>query len=79
MKTIGFYSHKNIIHTRLAQERERQGISQQGLAARLQVLGVSIDQQAISKIERDKRIVTDYELVCIGKALKVDITWLTAL
>ena len=32
-----------------------------------------IDQQMISKIERNARIVTDYELACFCKALKVTI------
>lgn len=77
MKTIEFNGHKNIIHRHLVQVREKQGISQQNLAEKLQVLGVSIDQQAISKIELDKRIVTDYELICICKVLEIDVQKLT--
>ena len=50
--------------------RVRRDVSQQELAARMQVLGVSIDQQAISLIENNKRAVTDYELACFCKALK---------
>ncbi len=72
MKTITFWGHKNIIYKNLQKERAKQNISQQDLASRLQTMGVCIDQQAISKIELDKRIVTDYELACICKALKVD-------
>ena len=37
----------------------------------MQLLGVGIDQQAISRIERDKRSVTDFELMCICKILNV--------
>lgn len=77
MKTIAFNGHKNIIHSRLVQERERLGLSQQNLAEKMQVFGVSIDQQAISKIELDKRIVTDYELICICKVLRIDVSQLT--
>ncbi len=51
-------------------------MSQQGLAAKLQLMGVAIDQQAISKIEKNRRIVTDYELLCISRALGVDAAWL---
>ena len=36
----------------------------------MQVLGVNIDQQAISNIENNRRIVTDYELACFCKALR---------
>ena len=35
----------------------------------MQVLGTSIDQQAISNIENNKRMVTDFELACFCKAL----------
>ncbi|MEG2087570.1 MAG: helix-turn-helix transcriptional regulator [Angelakisella sp.] len=76
MKTIRFCGHKNIIHTRLIQAREAHLLSQQQLAAKLQLLEVSIDQQAISKIELDKRIVTDYELMCLCKVLHVKAAWL---
>ena len=71
MKTIKFFGHKNIIFRNLQIEREKQKLSQQDLASKLQTMGVSIDQQAISKIELDKRIVTDYELMCICKILQV--------
>lgn len=77
MKTIRFGEHKNIVHNRLAQLREERGLTQQELAVQLQVLGVNVDQQAISKIELDNRIVTDYELVCLCKVLKTDEVWLT--
>lgn len=76
MKTIRFGAHKNIIFDRLAQARKEHGLSQGELAAKMQVLGVVIDQQAISKIEHDKRVVTDYELLCFCKALKIELAWL---
>lgn len=38
----------------------------------MQILNVNIDQQMISKIENNKRIVTDYELACFCKILNVD-------
>ena len=43
------------------------------MAAKMQTFGINIDQQMISKIERNARIVTDYELACFCKALKVTI------
>ncbi|MBR2724738.1 MAG: helix-turn-helix transcriptional regulator [Ruminococcus sp.] len=51
--------------------REQQGISQSNLAAKLQTMNVNIDQQMISKIEKNKRQVTDYELLCIAVCLSV--------
>ena len=40
-------------------------------SAKLQTMNINIDQQMISKIELNKRQVTDYELACICKCLKV--------
>lgn len=37
----------------------------------MQLLGVDIDQQLISKIELNKRFVKDYELVCFCKIFNV--------
>ena len=72
MKMIKFRNHKNIISNGLMKIREQKQISQQDLATKMQTMGVSIDQQAISKIELDKRIVTDYELICLCKILNVE-------
>lgn len=51
--------------------REEKKISQSNLAARLQTMNINIDQQMISKIEKNNRQVTDYELACICKCLSV--------
>ena len=71
MKKICYYNNKNIIFEKLKELREQKGLSQSNLAARLQTMNVNIDQQMISKIEMNKRQVTDYELACICKCLKI--------
>lgn len=70
MQRLSYKGRKNVIAMPLRLMRVRKKVTQQELAARMQVLGVSIDQQAISNIENDNRIVTDYELVCFCKALR---------
>lgn len=70
MQRLSYKGRKNVIAMSLRLMRVRKRVTQQELAARMQVLGVSIDQQAISNIENDNRIVTDYELVCFCKALR---------
>ena len=70
MRGQHYKGKKNLISMQLRVMRVRRDVSQQELAARMQVLGVSIDQQAISLIENNKRVVTDYELACFCKALK---------
>ncbi len=69
MKKICYYNNKNIVAENLKALREKQNISQSNLAAKLQTMNINIDQQMISKIEKNKRQVTDYELACICKCL----------
>lgn len=71
MKKICYYNNKNIISDNLKTLREEKGLSQSSLAAKLQIMNVNIDQQMISKIEKNNRQVTDYELACICKCLSV--------
>lgn len=71
MKKICYYNNKNIISEKLKNLREQKGLSQCNLAAKLQTMNVNIDQQMISKIEKNNRQVTDYELACIAKCLSV--------
>jgi len=46
-------------------------ITQNELAARLQVMGIRMDQGTISRIERAVRPVFDFEAVALAKALGV--------
>ena len=70
MRAITYKGKKNIIAAQLRSIRIRKDVTQQELAARMQVLGVNMDQQSISSIENSKRIVTDLELACFCKALR---------
>jgi len=51
--------------------RLERGMSQEQLAAKLQLLGYSIGQKAISRLETGDRVVTDYELLLLAQALGV--------
>ena len=48
-------------------------MSQNGFAQRCQMIGLDIDKNAVQRIERGKRFVTDIELVCFAKILEVDL------
>ena len=50
--------------------REGKKLSQEQLAAWLQLEGLSINQKAISRIETGERVVADYELY-LAKVLRV--------
>lgn len=78
MKQINFYGNKNIISKRLKAARENKKLSQSDLAAKLQILNVNIDQQMISKIEKNMRQVTDYEVAAICKCLDISFEWIIA-
>ena len=73
MKKIQYYGNKNVISKRVRYFRNLKKITQEQLVARLQVLNINIDQQGISNIENNSRIVTDYELACICRALGVTV------
>lgn len=66
-----FNADSNIISQRLRKFRKKNGLSQEELAAQMQLLGVDITQPLISKIERNLRFVKDYELVCFCRILQI--------
>ena len=77
MKIYDFDGRKNISGDRIHQARTAMRLSQSDLAARMQVNGVAIEREAISKIETGDRFVADYELVVFSKVLNVSVEWLT--
>ncbi len=64
---------RNIVgpQIRRIREKSRPRLTQQDLAARLEVRGVHIDRAGISKIETGYRVVTDVELLAFADALGV--------
>ncbi|MBQ2965176.1 MAG: helix-turn-helix transcriptional regulator [Clostridia bacterium] len=71
MKKITFNSNKNIISKALVEYRQKRNLSQGELAAKMQTMNVNIDQQMISKIEKNQRQVTDYEFACFCRCLNI--------
>ncbi len=74
MRKMLYDSNRNVIAKNLFYFRQKRELTQDQLAAKLQIMNVNIDQQMISKIELNKRIVTDYELACLCRALRVSLT-----
>jgi transcriptional regulator with XRE-family HTH domain len=66
---------KNVVgpHIRDARLRASRKVSQEELAARLQAMGVQLDQTAVSRIENRERQVTDVELLAICRALGIEV------
>lgn len=76
MYRMQFQNQKNLVAERVVQMRREKSLTQNDLATRMQIQGANIDQQNISKIERNLRIVTDYGLLCLSRALSVNVYWL---
>jgi transcriptional regulator with XRE-family HTH domain len=76
MKIYAYKGKDNLCGERIRLARAKNRIIQSDLAARMQVAGVAIERDSISRIERGTRIVTDYELKIFSKALGVSMEWL---
>ncbi len=63
----------NISGPVIREYRELKDMSQEKLAAYLQLQGLDINQKAISRIETGDRVVPDYELSFFSEALGVSI------
>ncbi len=77
MKIYDYKGRKNLCGDRVREARARLNITQADLAARLQVAGVIMERDSVSRIEIGTRFVTDYELVVLSNVLGVSLEWLT--
>ena len=71
MKIYDFNGNKNICGERIKKARKDLKLTQTELAARLQVEGVNIERDSISRIEIGTRFIADYELLALCKILKL--------
>lgn len=76
MRIYNFKGKKNLCGDRVREARVKYRLSQFDLAARLQIEGVMIERDSVSRIEKGTRFVTDYELFMLSKVLGVPILWL---
>lgn len=71
MKFNKFNNSYNIVGKKLKETREKLGVSQEELSSRLSLLGITLYQSDIFRIEHDERTVRDFELWGICEVLKV--------
>ena len=76
MKIYDFNGKKNICGERIKEARKKLNLSQENLAAKLQIEGVIIERDSVSRIEIGTRFVADYELVALCKILNVSAEYL---
>ena len=63
----------NASSAKIKEFREASGLSQEQLAAKIQLAGLNLNQKAISRIETGIRVVPDYELIYFSGVLDVPV------
>lgn len=71
MKIYKYNGKCNASGENIRRLREAAKLSQEKLAARLQLKGLPLNQKAISRIESGERVVADFELVLIAQVFDV--------
>ena len=77
MKIYTYKGKKNLCGEKIRMARLNRRMTQSDLAAQIQVQGVTIERDSISRIEIGTRFVTDYELKIFSEVLGVSMEWLT--
>lgn len=76
MKIYDYCGKKNVCGDRLREARVVKRLRQEDLAAQVQVEGVTMERDSISRIEIGTRFVSDFELMIFAKVLGVSVNWL---
>ena len=79
MKIYDYNGKKNICGDRVHEARCRHRMTQSDLAAQLQIAGIIMERDSISRIEIGTRFVADYEIRELARILKVSVAWLLEL
>lgn len=79
MKIYDYHGKKNVCGDRVRDARQKQRLTQEDLAAKLQIAGVIMERDSVSRIEIGMRFVTDYELMVLSKVLDVSMQWLVGI
>ena len=79
MKIYDFNGKKNISGDRIREARLKRRLSQSDLAAQMQVEGIMIERDSVSRIEIGTSFIPDYELPFFAKVLGVSVDWLLGL
>ncbi len=76
MKIYDYNGKKNICGEKIRQARAKKRLTQDNLAAKMQIEGIIIERDSISRIELGTRFVPDYEIPVFARVLNVSIEWL---
>lgn len=76
VKMYDYQGKKNISGERIREARLKRRLTQADFAAQLQVAGIMIERDSVSRIEIGTRFVADFELLAMAKVLNVPVEWL---
>lgn len=74
MKRNLYDEKPNILGKLIREERNKKKMSQNELAIKMQLIGIQISKNDISKIELQTRLIKDYELICLKDILEFDLS-----
>lgn len=69
---------RNLFGDIIKKKRQILNLSQEQLVAKLNLLGLDINQSDLSRIESFKRPIFDYELYCICTVLDININYFSS-
>lgn len=78
MKFYEINGKRNLCGDRIREARQKRRLSQSDLCKLLQLRGIMVERDVISRMESGSRIVTDFEAVAIAEVLEVPVLWLPA-
>ena len=72
MKIYKYKNKSNVIGPLIRNARINMDLTQESLDIKMQLENVEMSQKIISRIEKQERFVTDYELLTLLKILKIN-------
>ena len=73
MKSNKYKEKANFLGNLISERRKAYRISQNVLASKMQLMGINIGKNDISKIEAGNRLIRDYELLAIKDILNLEL------
>ena len=67
---------RNIVGAKIVRLRRERNIKQKELVAKLQSMGMDISDTSMSRLEGQTRLVQDFEIPILARALEVSVEWL---
>lgn len=74
-----FNGNTNIVSDLIAKRRKEKNMSYSDLSNKLQLLGISLYKNDLFLIEKNRRIVRDFELIALCQVLNIDYNELSKL